>query len=80
MKPRKLRQINFFTSSRRNVTVTIIHLSIAFSHAVIVPSGRCEKIDFAEIWLDAKCMPMAQRSIIGHPGASFLGGEFTPHF
>ena len=31
-------------------------------------TGRWDKIDFAEIWLDAKCMPMAQRSLIGHPG------------
>jgi hypothetical protein len=31
---------NFFTSSRRNVTVTIIRGSIAPSHAVIVPSFR----------------------------------------
>jgi hypothetical protein len=36
IKSRKLKEINFFTSSRRNVTVTIIHQSIAFSHAVIV--------------------------------------------
>jgi hypothetical protein len=46
---------------------------------VPVPSGRCEKIDFAEIWLDAKCMPMARRSLIGHPGATFLTAELTPH-
>jgi hypothetical protein len=31
-------------------------------------TGRCEKIDFAEIWLGAKCMPMAQRSLIELPG------------
>jgi hypothetical protein len=42
-------------------------------------TGRCEKIDFAEIWLDAQCMPMAQRSLIGHPGEIFLAAELTPH-
>jgi hypothetical protein len=42
-------------------------------------TGRCEKIDFAEIWLDAKCMPMAQRSLIGHPGEIFFVAELTPH-
>jgi hypothetical protein len=45
----------------------------------VTSSGRCKKIDFAEIWLDAKCMPMAQRSLIGHPGEIFFVAELTPH-
>jgi hypothetical protein len=35
-------------------------------------TGRCEKIDFAEISSEPKCMPKAQRSLIRHPGAIFL--------
>jgi hypothetical protein len=34
--------------NRPNVTVTSTTQSIAPSNAVIVPSGRCEKIDFAD--------------------------------
>jgi hypothetical protein len=36
------------------------------------------QIDFAEIWLDAKCMPMAQRSVIGHPSEIVFVAELTP--
>jgi hypothetical protein len=36
------------------------------------PSGRCEEIDLAEIYADAKCMPTPQRSLTEHPGATFF--------
>ena len=43
-------------------------------------SGRCEKIDFAEISSEPKCMPKAQRSLIRHPGATFFKAEIAPRF
>ena len=43
-------------------------------------SGRCEKIDFAEISSEPKCMPQAQRSLIRDPGAIFLKAEIAPRF
>jgi hypothetical protein len=49
---------NFFTSSRRNVTVTIIHQSIAPSHAVIVPSVT----RMVSPGLETRC------SVLPHPG------------
>jgi hypothetical protein len=36
-----------------------------------VSSGRCEKIDFAEISSEPKCMLQAQRSLIRYLGAIF---------
>lgn len=42
--------------------------------------GRCEKIDFAEISSEPKCMPKAQRSLIRHPDAIFLKAEIAPRF
>jgi hypothetical protein len=35
-------------------------------------TGRCEKIDFAKISSEPKCMPKVQRSLIRHPGAIFF--------
>jgi hypothetical protein len=34
-------------------------------------TGRCEKIDFAKISSEPKCMRKVQRSLIRHPGAIF---------
>jgi hypothetical protein len=54
-------------------TVVLIHLGV-------ISSGRCEKIDFAEISSEPKCMPKAQRSLIRHPGATFFKAEIAPRF
>jgi hypothetical protein len=42
---------------------------------VITPSGRCEKIDLAEISSEPKCMPKPRQSLISHPGAVFFKAE-----
>jgi hypothetical protein len=46
----------------------------------IVPSGRCEKIDFAEISSEPKCMPKPRQSLKRHPGAGFFKAEIAPRF
>jgi hypothetical protein len=43
-------------------------------------TGRCEKIDFAEISSEPKCMPQAQRSLIRDPGTIFFKAEIAPRF
>ena len=47
---------------------------------VNVLSGRCEKIDSAEISSEPKSMPRAQRSLIRHPGANFFKAEIARRF
>jgi hypothetical protein len=65
-------------ASRRERRQQTSHRESAFVK-VPAPSGRCEKIDFAEIWLDAKCMPMTKRSLIGDPGEISFVAELTSH-
>ena len=46
----------------------------------VISSGRCERIDFAEISSEPKCMPKAQRLLIMHPGAIFFKADIAPRF
>ena len=48
--------------------------------AGVSSSGRCEKIDFAKISSEPKCMAKVQRSLIRHPGAIFFEAEIASRF
>jgi hypothetical protein len=45
---------------------------------VVTLSGRCAKINLAEISSEPKCIPKARRSPIRNPGAKFFKADITP--
>jgi hypothetical protein len=53
---------------------------MAREHEGIEGTGRCEKIDFAEISSEPKRMPKTQRLLIRHPGAILFKAEIAPRF
>jgi hypothetical protein len=46
----------------------------------VLGTGRCEKIDLAEILSEPKCMPKPRQSFARHPGAVFFQAEIASRF